>query len=137
MASRSPAQIQRFLDDNMHRFDLGVQMLGDEPNSYRKPWETASVRWCLVASWPYEQAAGNQSIPAVYKCINTGREDFLCDRFYLPATPRDLKLLEKNRIPVFGIESKHQLADFDVVGTSIAYPVLALSYVKLLSMSGI
>lgn len=134
---RTPGQIRRFLDENMHRFDLGVQFLGDEPNAVRKPWEASSVRWCMVASWPYEAAAGNQSIPAVYKAINDGRADFLCDRFYLPATPRDLGLLEKNGIPVFGIESKHQLRDFDVVGGSIAYPVLSMSYAKLLTMSGI
>lgn len=137
MPNRSPAQIRKFLDTNLHKFDLGVQFLGDEPNATRKPWDTAAVRWCLTACWPYEQAAGNSSIPAVYKAINIGRADFLADRFYLPATPRDLHMLEKAGIPVFGIESKHQLRDFDVVGTSIAYPVLAINFIKMLSMSDI
>lgn len=137
MTSRSPAYIQRWLDENLHRLDLGVQMLGDEPNSRRKPWDTATVRACMVASWVYEAAAGNSSIPAVYKAINDARDDFLCDRFYLPATPRDLKLLETNHIPVFGIENKRQLMDFDIVGSSISYPVLAMSYLKLLKMSDI
>lgn len=135
--TRTPGQIQRFLDDNMHRFDLGVQFLGTEPNATLRPWDTATVRWCLTASWPYEAAAGNQSIPAVYKAIHDHDPNFLCDRFYLPATPGDMRLLEKNNIPIFGIESKHQLADFDVVGTSISYPVLSMSFVKILTMSGI
>lgn len=134
---RTTAQIQSFLDDNMHRFDLGVQFLGSEPNAVRRDWDTATARWCLVASWPYEAAAGNQSIPAVYKSIHDADPTFLCDRFYLPATPGDMKLLEKNNIPVFGIESKHQLTDFDVVATSISYPVLSMSFVKMLTMSGI
>lgn len=134
---RSPAQIRQFLDENLWRFDLGTQYLGDEPNVVFKDWDTCSVRTLMVASWAYEQAAGNQSIPAVYKAINIAREDFLCDRFYLPATPRDMRLLEKNGIPVFGIESKHAMTDFDVVGTSISYPVLAMSFVKMLSMSGV
>ncbi len=137
MTSRRPAYIQRWLDANLHRFDLPEQMLGDEPNARQKPWDSASVRWCLVASWPYEQAAGNSSIPVVYSSVNDAREDFLCDRFYLPSTPRDLKLLEKNNIPVFGIETKHQLADFDIVGTSISYPVLSMSFTKMLTMSDI
>ena len=134
---RSPAQIRQFLDENLWRFDLGTQYLGDEPNVVFKDWDTCSVRTLMVASWAYEQAAGNQSTPAVYKAINIAREDFLCDRFYLPATPRDMRLLEKNGIPVFGIESKHAMTDFDVVGTSISYPVLAMSFVKMLSMSGV
>lgn len=137
MTSRSPAYIQRWLDENLYRFDLGVQFLGDEPNARRKPWDDTSVRWCLTAAWPYEAAAGNQSIPAVYACINDGRPDFLCDRFYLPVTPRDLHLLQRNNIPIFGVESKHQLADFDVVGTSISYPVLSMSFIKMLAMSDI
>jgi radical SAM superfamily enzyme YgiQ (UPF0313 family) len=137
MTTRTPAQISRFLDDNMHRFDLPTQYLGDEPNAVGKPWQAAAVRWCLVASWPYEHAAGNSSIPTVYKAINRGRDDFLADRFYLPATPRDLRLLERARIPIFGIETKHPLSDFDVVGTSIAYPVLTMSFTKMLSVAGI
>jgi hypothetical protein len=132
-----PVGIQRWLDENLHRFDLPAQMLGDEPNAVRKPWDSATVRWCLVASWPYEQAAGNSSIPAVYKTINDASPDYLADRFYLPATPRDLRLLERAKIPIFGIESKQPLAAFDVVGTSISYPVLTLSWIKMLAMSGI
>ncbi len=132
-----PARIARFLDENLHRFDLGVQYLGDEPNAARRDWDAATARWCLIASWPYEAAAGNQSIPAVYKSIHDAHPHYLCDRFYLPATPRDLKLLEKNNIPVFGIETKHPLGDFDVVATSISYPVLSMSFIKQLTMSGI
>ena len=137
MTSRSPSHIQRWLDANLHRFDLGVQFLGDEPNARGKSWDDATVRWCMVASWPYEAAAGNSSIPAVYTSINDADPGYLCDRFYLPATPRDLRLLEKNQIPIFGVETKHQLADFDVVGTSISYPVLSLSFLKMLAMSDI
>lgn len=134
---RSPAQIQAFLDANLHRFDLGVQMLGTEPNAERRAWDTATARWLLMASWPYEAAAGNQSIPAVYKALHDHRPDFLCDRFYLPATPGDLRLLEKNGVGCFGIESKHPVLDFDVVGTSISYPVLSMSFIKMLTMSGV
>jgi radical SAM superfamily enzyme YgiQ (UPF0313 family) len=137
MPSRTPAQITSFIDDNAHRFDLVVQYLGTEPNTAQRDWASATARWCLVASWPYEAAAGNQSIPAVYKSLHDYDPTFLCDRFYLPATPGDLRLLEKNQVPVFGIESKHQLSDFDVVATSISYPVLSMSFVKMLTMSGI
>lgn len=131
------AAIRRFLDENMYRFDLPVQYLGDEPNAVRRPFDEASVRWCLVAAWPYEQAAGNSSIPAVYRAINDADPEFLADRFYLPATPRDLRTFERAGLPIFGIESKHPLLDFDVVGTSISYPVLSMSYIKMVAMSGI
>jgi hypothetical protein len=133
----TPAKIQSWLDENMHKLDLGVQFLGDEPNAVRRDWDTAAARWCLVASWPYEAAAGNQSIPAVYKSIHDHHSRFLCDRFYLPATPGDMRIMERNDIPVFGIESKRPITDFDVVATSISYPVLSMSFIKMLTMSDI
>jgi hypothetical protein len=137
MSVKSPRQIQSWLDASTYKMDLGIQYRGDEPNTARRDWESAAARWCLVASWPYEAAAGNQSIPAVYKSIHDADNAFLCDRFYLPATPGDMRLLERADIPVFGIESKHPIADFDVVATSISYPVLSMSFLKMLTMSGI
>lgn len=136
MPARTPAFIQRFVDDNQYRCDLPSQFYGDEPNSVRKPWDSAKVRCIITASWPYEAAAGNQSVPAVYMSINE-HENYLCDRFYLPATARDLRMFDRAGVPVFGIESKHQLMDFDVVSTSIAYPILTLSFHKYLTMSDI
>ncbi len=137
----NPAQIGAFLTANLHRFDLPSQYLGDEPNARRKTWDsdpgTAQVRWCLVASWTYEAAAGNSSIPAVYCAVNDGHPEHLADRFYLPATPRDLRLLQRGRVGAFGIETRRPLADFDVLGSSVSYPLLAVSYVKLLTASAI
>lgn len=132
-----PTAISRWLDENLHRFDLPSQYLGSEPNAVRKNWDDTAVRWCLVASWPYEQAPGNSSIPAVYKAVNDAHPSYLADRFYLPATPRDLRLLERADIPIFGIETKRPLRDFDIIGTSISYPVLSMSWIKMLSVSGI
>jgi radical SAM superfamily enzyme YgiQ (UPF0313 family) len=132
---RTPKQIQNYLDEMLYKFDLPSQYYGDEPNAYCKPWDASEVRWLIAASWPYEQAAGNQSIPAVYKQINDSHG--LADRWYLPNTPRDMRMFEAADIPMFGIESKRQARDFDIVATSISYPVLIISFVKQLLMSGI
>jgi radical SAM superfamily enzyme YgiQ (UPF0313 family) len=143
MSFRTPAQIEEFIKENQYRFDQPQQFYGDEPNSYGhraggpKRWDEATVRVCMFASWPYEQAAGNQSIPLVYKTINAADPNFLCDRSYFMATPRDKRIFDKNGIPVFGIEHRHQLADHDVIGTSISYPVLTINAVAQLKMSDI
>lgn len=137
MSSRTPEQISEFLNDNMYRMDQSHQYLGDEPNSFQKPWDEMTVRMCLFASWPYEQAAGNQSIPLVYATVNKAGPTFSCDRSYLPYGPRDWNMFADAGIPVFGIESRHQLMDFDLIGTSIAYPVLSINLVKQLIRSSI
>jgi hypothetical protein len=143
MGNRTPAQIGKFLEAKRHRMDSPEQTYGDEPNSYRKDWDTAVTRTCIFACWAYEQAAGNQAIPMVYQSVNEaegnelGSKPHLCDRSYFFSTPRDLRLSANEGIPVFGIESKHQLRDFDVIGTSISYPVLSINLVKQLVMSDI
>lgn len=137
MPGRSPESITRWLDGNLHLFDGPGQYLGSEPNAARRPWDPARVRWLLAASWDYSQAAGNMAIPAVYDAIHKAGVYTLADRFYLPMTPRDMSLLERGQVPVFGIESKHQLSDFDVAATSISYTVLFMNFCKLLTMSGI
>src|SRR5215469_14420353 len=136
MSDRTPEYITGWLDRNSHRFDNPSQFLGTEPGAARKPWDECSVRWLVAASWPYYHGTGNQSIPAVCATINRN-PSFYADRFYLPETPRDLRALERDEIPVFGIESKHQLRDFDVVGTSISYAVLWMNFSKMLGMSGV
>lgn len=123
----TPEQIKQWLSQNLWRLDQPNQWLGTEPNSRRKPWDSAQVRWLLAASWPYFHSAGNQSIPAVYQAIND--HDFaLADLSYLHETPRDMAIFERDRVPIFGIESQHQMLDFDVAATSISYSVLFMNF---------
>ena len=110
MTDRDPDYIARWLGESLHRMDNPSQMLGTEPGAARKPWDSAKVRWLVAASWPYYHSTGNQSIPAVCATINNGREDFYADRFYLPETPQRSSPARAGRIPVFGIESRHQAA---------------------------
>jgi radical SAM superfamily enzyme YgiQ (UPF0313 family) len=137
MSDWSPEDISKFINTHAYKLDGPAQWLGNEPNSRHKDWDSASFRMLMAASWPYDQAAGNQSIPAVWKAINDKRPDYLCDRYYLPATPRDMRIFERGGVPVFGIESRHGLGDFDVVGTSISYVVLLINFCKYLTMSGV
>jgi radical SAM superfamily enzyme YgiQ (UPF0313 family) len=137
LPGRSPESVAGWLEGNLHRFDGPQQYLGTEPNSARRPWDGASVRLLLAASWDYSQAAGNMAIPALYDAVHKAGAYTLADRWYLPATMRDLDLLVKGQVPVFGIESRHQLRDFDIVGTSISYTVLFMNFCRYLTMSGV
>ncbi len=133
----TPEAISRFLEQSLHKMDGPAQFAGDEPNVMRRDWDSAVVRVLMAAAWPYEHAAGNQSVPAVVKAISDYRDEYLCERWYLPSTPRDMRILEREHVPVFGLESRHPLGDYDVVGTSISYVVLLMNFVKYLSMSGV
>lgn len=134
--SWTPDSITKFLGSHMHRFDGPAQYIGAEPNVPVKDWDSSALRVLMAASWPYEQAAGNQSIPAVWKTVND-HERYLCDRYYLPSTSRDMKIFEKAGVPVFGLEHRRPLGEYDVVGTSISYVLLMMNFVRYLAMSGV
>lgn len=134
--SWTPDAITKFLGRNMHRLDGPAQFIGAEPNVPAKDWNGSVLRVLMAASWPYEQAAGNQSIPAVWKTVND-HGAYLCDRYYLPSTSRDMRIFEKAGIPVFGIEHRRELREYDVVGTSISYVLLMMNFVRYLAMSGV
>jgi radical SAM superfamily enzyme YgiQ (UPF0313 family) len=143
--SRSPEATGRWLDENLYAFDGPEQYLGDEPGSLLAEYEgdrarlwaeRPGVRWLLAASWPYDQAAGNIAIPAVYNAVREAGP-YLADRWYVPFSQRDLGLLEKAQLGVFGVETRRPLREFDVVGTSISYTVLIINFCKYLTMSGV
>ena len=136
MSGWTPDSISRFLRENQHRLEGPAQYLGDEPNVPAKDWDSAKLRVLMAASWPYEHAAGNQSIPAVWKAVND-HDQYLCDRYYLPSTPRDMGIFERAGVPVFGLEHRRPLGDYDVVGTSISYVVLLMNFVHYLAVSGV
>lgn len=134
----TPDQISSWLSQNLHRFDGPEQWLGDEPGTARKDWYAAEVTTLLAASWPYFHAAGNMSLPCVYAAINKSqRGNYLADRSYLPLTKRDMGTLERAGLGVFGIESRREARQFDIVATSISYIVLLQNFHKQLAMSGI
>jgi len=132
----TPEQITKWLDANQWRMDGPAQWQGGEPNSVSKPWDSVILRWLISASWPYFHSAGNQAIPAVAQAINDNPQCF-ADLSYLAETPRDMRLMEKDGVPVFGVNSKHPMRDFDVVGTSISYMVLFMNFLRHLQLSGI
>lgn len=143
--SKSPEAIGRWLDQHQPLFDGPEQMAGDEPNTLlaeyggdrARLWrERGAVRWLLAASWPYDQAAGNMALPAIYNAIREAGP-YLPDRWYQPLTPRDWDTLVREQVPVFGIETRHELADFDVAATSVSYPVLFQNFCAYLMASGV
>ena len=88
MPGRSPESIAAWLEMNLYKFDGPGQMLGTEPNTARRPWDGARVRWLLAASWDYSQAAGNMALPALYDAMFTLTSEM---PFASPDSPQPLK----------------------------------------------
>jgi len=112
-----------------------ARYLGNELGAIHKPWTEAEVRWVLTYPEVYEVGASNLGHIILYNIINAQPQQ-LCDRTYLPAADLSAKLRETNT-PLFALESKRPLQDFDILGFSLSYELGATNILEMLSLANI
>lgn len=112
-----------------------ARYLGNEQGSVHKPWETAVVRWVLTYPELYEVGASNLGHIILYNILNAQPRQ-LCDRTYLPAPDLAAKLRE-TQTPLFAVESRRPLAEFDILGFSLSYELGATNILEMLDLAGI
>ncbi|MGD1849860.1 MAG: TIGR03960 family B12-binding radical SAM protein [Cyanophyceae cyanobacterium] len=107
--------------------------LGTEYGSHHKPWDSATVRWVLTYPEIYEVGASNLGHVILYNILNTQPRQ-LCDRAYLPALDLCEKLKASNT-PLFGVENKRPLTDYDILGFSLSYELGATNILEMLTLA--
>ncbi|MEC4813570.1 MAG: TIGR03960 family B12-binding radical SAM protein [Scytonema sp. PMC 1069.18] len=112
-----------------------ARYLGNELLAVQKPWDLAVVRWVLTYPEVYEVGASNLGHIILYNILNTQPRQ-LCDRSYLPGTDMTAKLRE-TKTPLFAVESKRSLLDFDILGFSLSYELGATNILEMLDLAGI
>jgi radical SAM family uncharacterized protein/radical SAM-linked protein len=123
--------------DNLIDADIAkpARYLGNELGAVHKPWTDAAVRWVLTYPEVYEVGASNLGHIILYNIINAQPQQ-LCDRTYLPAPDLSAKLRDTNT-PLFALESKRSLQDFDILGFSLSYELGATNILEMLSLAQI
>ncbi len=112
-----------------------ARYLGNELGAVHKPWDTAKVRWVLTYPEIYEVGSSNLGHIILYNILNAQPRQ-LCDRAYLPAPDLAAKL-RGTGIPLFAVENRRSLTDFDILGFSLSYELGATNILEMLSLAGI
>lgn len=138
MIVQHPQKIREFLKKHRHEMDTPQAYLGTEPNTHNKDWDDPKIklRVLFAAPWRYEDFRGNQTVPLLYQMLND-REDILCDRAFFPNTEKDYKLFRKYRIPIFGLETKRSMGEYDLIMTTLSFLPPWVNFPLMLDMSGI
>ncbi|MDJ0533618.1 MAG: TIGR03960 family B12-binding radical SAM protein [Xenococcaceae cyanobacterium MO_207.B15] len=124
--------VEKFISPEINK---PARYLGNELGAAHKPWDSAQVRWVLTYPEVYEVGASNLGHIILYNIINAQPRQ-LCDRTYLPASDLAAKLRETNT-PLFALESKRSLQDFDILGFSLSYELGATNILEMLSLAQI
>ncbi|MCG9893204.1 MAG: TIGR03960 family B12-binding radical SAM protein [Thermosynechococcaceae cyanobacterium MS004] len=112
-----------------------ARYLGNELGAVHKPWDAAAVRWSLTYPEVYEVGASNLGHVILYNIINAQPRQ-LCDRAYLPAPDLAAKL-RATQTPLFAVESRRSLLEFDILGFSLSYELGATNILEMLDLAGI
>ncbi len=112
-----------------------ARYLGNELGSKHKEWASAVVRWVLTYPEVYEVGASNLGHIILYNILNAQPRQ-LCDRTYLPA-PDLAQKLKQTKTPLFALESRRCLTDFDILGFSLSYELGATNILEMLDLAAI
>ncbi|MDP7240225.1 MAG: TIGR03960 family B12-binding radical SAM protein, partial [Dehalococcoidia bacterium] len=123
------------LDSLLFEVNRPARYTGGEWNSIIPNWDRARLRVALVFPDLYEIGMSNLAIPILYHLLNsvTGVQ---AERAYTPWEDM-AAALRRHRIPLFSLESRHPLHEFDVVGFSLAYELAYTNLLEVLDLSGI
>ncbi len=123
------AALTAVLDEILPNVEKPSRYLGNEVNAVRKDPATVDVR--LVFAFPdlYDLGLGNLGLHILYACVNNVPWA-AAERVYAPAVDMEREL-RKRDLPLFALESKIPVADFDMLGFTLQ---TELTYTNILNM---
>ncbi len=133
----TPKQITRALDRVLHKVVQPARYTGGELNAVTKDWSDPKIRTKIALAFPdiYELGGSNLGLMILYDLINH-REDLLAERVFCP-WPDFEAYMRRDGIPLFGLETRHPLACFDILGFSLPYEQLYTNVLTMLDLAGI
>jgi radical SAM family uncharacterized protein len=108
---------------------------GGEWNSVSKDWSSVALKWCFAYPDLYEIGMSNLGLRILYEVLND-RPDRLAERCFAPDVDLQAQL-RAARLPLWSIETRRALRDFDVLGVSLGYELTYTNLLDMLDLGGI
>lgn len=127
--------VDKKLESILARVQKPARYLGNEWNSIHKNHSRAAVRMVFAFPDLYEVGMSNQGLKILYESVNR-YPDLLMERVFAPAVDME-ELMRSNRQPLFALESRTPLSNFDVIGFSLQYELSYTNVLNMLDLAGI
>jgi len=109
--------------------------VGGEYNSIVNDWTVTPTRVCLAFPDIYDLGMSNLGIAILYDVLNT-LPDVLAERTYAPWVDM-IAAMRQAGIPLYSLESKRPLTDFDIIGFSLPSEQLYTNMLEMLDLAGL
>lgn len=124
-----------FIDDLLSRVEKPARYTGGEMNATTKSFDDADVTFAFCFPDTYEVAMSHLGMKILYGILND-LPYALCERVCMPWTDMRRELKAAGR-PLFSLESRHALNEFDIVGFTLQYEMSYTNILDMLDMGGI
>lgn len=130
-----PHQITKVLNKVLPRVTVPARYTGGELNSIAKDWHNSQLHGSVALAFPdiYELGGSNLGLMVLYDLINQ-RPDLLAERVYCPWSDFE-EVMRQEQIPLYSLETRHPLRDFDVVAFSLPYEQLYTNVLTMLDLA--
>jgi radical SAM family uncharacterized protein len=123
------------LDSVLPRVSKPARYTGGEWNAVVKDWDGTPIRVALAFPDVYEIGMSNLGLTILYDILNR-QPDVLCERAFAPWTDME-EAMRQAGIPLFSLETRHALTDFDVIGFSLGYELSYTNVLNMLDLAGL
>ena len=127
------------LSDKIEKLLTKVQKpamyMGGEFNSIMKDPDSVKMRYAFLFPDTYDVGMSHLGMKILYHTINK-RDDAWCERVFSPWVDM-AELMKENDIPLFSLESRTPVKEFDMVGVTLQYEMSYTNILEALSMAGI
>jgi radical SAM family uncharacterized protein len=123
------------LETIFKRISKPARYAGGEWNSVKKEWRDDQVKIALIYPDVYDVGMSNFGTQILYDLLN--REDWIvAERCYAPWTDLEAEL-RKESLPLFSLETRRPLQEFDIVGFSLSHELTFTNVLNMLDLAGI
>ncbi len=109
--------------------------VGGELNQIVKPWDSVRTHVALVFPDIYDLGQSNLGMSILYDILNQ-RPDVAAERAFAPWLDMEAALRE-HKLPLYSLENKRSLAEFDILGVSLPYETLYTNFLNILDLAHI
>lgn len=132
---RNKLEIESKLDKILLKVEKPGRYVGGEYNQILKPWESVKTHIALAFPDIYDIGLSNLGLMTLYDILNK-RDDVLAERVYSPWKDMEVEMRQAD-LPLYSLESKTPLKEFDLLGISLPYETLYTNALNLLDLADI
>ncbi len=127
--------MNKITDDILYKVEKPARYIGGEFNSYYKDVDSVDIRYAFCFPDVYEVGMSHLGMKILYYVLNE-RKDTYCERVFAP-WPDMEKLMRKNEVTLYSLETKSPLKEFDFLGFTLQYEMSYTNILNMLDMAGI